>query len=72
MLGFPDATTEFKFDLSLNYKISGIIHCYSDQKPTLVVRRMMLLYYFCLSVSFVLLVRVLSKLPVYWLKMLDL
>ena len=39
MLGFPDATTEFKFDLSLNYKISGIIHCYSDQKPTLVVRR---------------------------------
>ncbi|XP_011405054.1 PREDICTED: probable ATP-dependent DNA helicase HFM1 [Amphimedon queenslandica] len=36
VLGFPDASTEFKFDLSLNYKISGIIQCYSDQKPTLV------------------------------------
>uniref|UniRef100_A0A1X7UX46 Uncharacterized protein n=1 Tax=Amphimedon queenslandica TaxID=400682 RepID=A0A1X7UX46_AMPQE len=36
VLGFPDASTEFKFDLSLNYKISGIIQCYSNQKPTLV------------------------------------
>ena len=37
VLGYPDATTEFKFDLTLNYKISGIIQCYSEQKPTLVV-----------------------------------
>ena len=37
VLGYPDATTEFKFDLSLNYKISGMIQCYSEQKPTLVV-----------------------------------
>ncbi|XP_019851762.1 PREDICTED: probable ATP-dependent DNA helicase HFM1 [Amphimedon queenslandica] len=36
VLGFPDASTEFKFDLSLSYKISGIIQCYSNQKPTLV------------------------------------
>eukprot|EP00731_Ephydatia_muelleri_P023090 Em0015g673a len=36
VLGYPDATTEFKFDLSLNYKISGMIQCYSEQKPTLV------------------------------------
>ena len=30
-------TTNFKFDLSLNYKLSGIIHTYSENKPTLVV-----------------------------------
>ena len=38
MLGYPDANSEFKFDLSLNYRLSGVIQCYSDQKPTLVVR----------------------------------
>ena len=37
MLGYPDANSEFKFDLSLNYRLSGVIQCYSDQKPTLVV-----------------------------------
>ena len=37
VLGYPDANSEFKFDLSLNYRLSGVIQCYSDQKPTLVV-----------------------------------
>ncbi|XP_039590583.1 probable ATP-dependent DNA helicase HFM1 [Polypterus senegalus] len=38
VLGFPciNNQTEFKFDLSLNYKLSNIIQTYSDQKPTLV------------------------------------
>ncbi|XP_040264677.1 probable ATP-dependent DNA helicase HFM1 [Bufo bufo] len=38
VLGFPynSNQTEFKFDLSLNYKIAGVIQTYSDQKPTLV------------------------------------
>ena len=37
VLSYPDATTDFKFNLSLNYKLSNVIHCYSDHKPTLVV-----------------------------------
>ncbi|XP_060058042.1 probable ATP-dependent DNA helicase HFM1 isoform X2 [Erinaceus europaeus] len=38
VLGFPcsDNQTEFKFDLTLNYKIASVIQTYSDQKPTLV------------------------------------
>ncbi|KAF6109034.1 helicase for meiosis 1 [Phyllostomus discolor] len=38
VLGFPCCSnqTEFKFDLSLNYKIANVIQTYSDQKPTLV------------------------------------
>ncbi|XP_063061418.1 probable ATP-dependent DNA helicase HFM1 [Engraulis encrasicolus] len=38
VLGFPCSTnqTEFKFDLSLNYKMANIIQTYSDQKPSLV------------------------------------
>ncbi|KAF4793067.1 hypothetical protein TURU_114568 [Turdus rufiventris] len=38
VLGFPcsDNQTEFKFDLTLNYKIAGIIQMYSEQKPALV------------------------------------
>ncbi|MBN3313268.1 HFM1 helicase, partial [Atractosteus spatula] len=38
VLGFPCSSnqTEFKFDLSLNYKIASVIQTYSDQKPTLV------------------------------------
>uniref|UniRef100_A0A3Q3LBA5 Probable ATP-dependent DNA helicase HFM1 n=1 Tax=Mastacembelus armatus TaxID=205130 RepID=A0A3Q3LBA5_9TELE len=38
VLGFPCSPnqTEFKFDLSLNYKMANIIQIYSDQKPTLV------------------------------------
>ncbi|XP_048020900.1 probable ATP-dependent DNA helicase HFM1 isoform X2 [Megalobrama amblycephala] len=38
VLGFPCGSNqnEFKFDLSLNYKISNVIQTYSDQKPTLV------------------------------------
>lgn len=40
VLGFPcgNKQTEFKFDLSLNYKMASIIQTYSEQKPTLVVR----------------------------------
>ncbi|KAM3865988.1 putative ATP-dependent DNA helicase HFM1 [Diretmus argenteus] len=38
VLGFPSSPnqTEFKFDLSLNYKMANIIRTYSDQKPSLV------------------------------------
>ncbi|XP_021260589.1 probable ATP-dependent DNA helicase HFM1 isoform X2 [Numida meleagris] len=38
VLGFPcsDSQTEFKFDLTLNYKIASVIQAYSDQKPVLV------------------------------------
>ncbi|XP_071346356.1 probable ATP-dependent DNA helicase HFM1 isoform X2 [Trachinotus anak] len=38
VLGFPcnPNQTEFKFDLSLNYKMANIIQTYSDQKPALV------------------------------------
>ncbi|XP_012657111.1 probable ATP-dependent DNA helicase HFM1 isoform X1 [Otolemur garnettii] len=38
VLGFPYTSnqTEFKFDLTLNYKIASVIQTYSDQKPTLV------------------------------------
>ncbi|XP_061796981.2 probable ATP-dependent DNA helicase HFM1 isoform X1 [Nerophis lumbriciformis] len=38
VLGFPCSTnqTEFKFDLSLNYKMANVIQTYSDQKPALV------------------------------------
>ena len=40
VLGFPKGNnySEFRFDFSLNYKLSGIIQTYSDRKPTLVVR----------------------------------
>ncbi|OXB53021.1 hypothetical protein ASZ78_010653 [Callipepla squamata] len=40
VLGFPcsDSQTEFKFDLTLNYKIASVIQAYSDQKPVLVVQ----------------------------------
>ncbi|XP_008066461.1 probable ATP-dependent DNA helicase HFM1 [Carlito syrichta] len=38
VLGFPcyNNQTEYKFDLTLNYKIASVIQTYSDQKPTLV------------------------------------
>ncbi|KAM6217096.1 putative ATP-dependent DNA helicase HFM1 [Rhynchocyon petersi] len=38
VLGFPcgNNQTEFKFDLTLNYKIASVIQTYSEQKPTLV------------------------------------
>ncbi|XP_043376622.1 probable ATP-dependent DNA helicase HFM1 isoform X5 [Chelonia mydas] len=38
VLGFPCSSnqTEFKFDLTLNYKIASVIQTYSEQKPTLV------------------------------------
>ena len=39
VLGFPCSPNQndFKFDLSLNYKMANIIQTYSDQKPALVV-----------------------------------
>ncbi|XP_078012699.1 putative ATP-dependent DNA helicase HFM1 [Phascolarctos cinereus] len=38
VLGFPWSgnQNEFKFDLSLNYKVASVIQTYSNQKPTLV------------------------------------
>ncbi|XP_072297913.1 probable ATP-dependent DNA helicase HFM1 [Eucyclogobius newberryi] len=38
VLGFPcnPTQTEFKFDLTLNYKMANIIQTYSEQKPSLV------------------------------------
>uniref|UniRef100_A0A3P8WLM6 Probable ATP-dependent DNA helicase HFM1 n=1 Tax=Cynoglossus semilaevis TaxID=244447 RepID=A0A3P8WLM6_CYNSE len=38
VLGFPcgQNQTEFKFDLSLNYRMANVIQTYSDQKPALV------------------------------------
>ncbi|NWH78665.1 HFM1 helicase, partial [Piaya cayana] len=38
VLGFPcsDSQSEFKFDLTLNYKIPSVIQTYSEQKPALV------------------------------------
>uniref|UniRef100_A0AAV2JRF2 DNA 3'-5' helicase n=1 Tax=Knipowitschia caucasica TaxID=637954 RepID=A0AAV2JRF2_KNICA len=38
VLGFPcsSSQTEFKFDLTLNYKMANIIQTYSEHKPTLV------------------------------------
>uniref|UniRef100_A0A8C5R4H0 Probable ATP-dependent DNA helicase HFM1 n=1 Tax=Leptobrachium leishanense TaxID=445787 RepID=A0A8C5R4H0_9ANUR len=38
VLGFPCGSnkTDFKFDLTLNYKMAGVIQTYSEQKPTLV------------------------------------
>ncbi|XP_035279407.1 probable ATP-dependent DNA helicase HFM1 isoform X1 [Anguilla anguilla] len=38
VLGFPCSSgqNDFKFDLSLNYKMANVIQTYSDEKPTLV------------------------------------
>ncbi|KAI8504903.1 ATP-dependent DNA helicase MER3 [Branchiostoma belcheri] len=44
-LQFTTSSSEFRFDLSLNYKIPGVIQTYSDQKPTLVIL-------FCLGVAY--------------------
>lgn len=47
VLGYPSGSnqTEYKFDLTLNYKVAGVIQTYSNQKPTLVVR----IFFFTLS-----------------------
>ena len=39
VIGYPssDNMSEFRFDLSLNYKLASVIQIYSEQKPTLVV-----------------------------------
>lgn len=51
VLGFPCSNnqTEFKFDLTLNYKIASVVQTYSDQKPTLVVRIIGYLFLVCCS-----------------------
>ncbi|CAI8023476.1 Probable ATP-dependent DNA helicase HFM1, partial [Geodia barretti] len=36
VLSYPSSTSDFKFNLSLNYRLSSVIHTYSDQKPCLV------------------------------------
>ncbi|GIY11829.1 probable ATP-dependent DNA helicase HFM1 [Caerostris darwini] len=38
IIGYPcsDHTSEFRFDLSLSYKLGHVIHTYSEGKPTLV------------------------------------
>ena len=39
VLGYncSENTSEFKFDITLNYKLASIIETYSNKKPTLVV-----------------------------------
>ena len=40
VLGYPYAEnkqSEFQFDLTLSYKLAGVIKTYSEDKPTLVV-----------------------------------
>lgn len=38
VLGYPteESWSDYRFDLSLNYKIVAVIHTYSENKPTLV------------------------------------
>lgn len=47
VLGFPcsDNQTEFKFDLTLNYKIASVIQTYSEQKPALVVQQLLFIMF---------------------------
>jgi len=52
VLGFyfnEEKGSAFHFDMSLNYKLAGIIHTYSENKPTLVVRKHSSLHEFILS-----------------------
>lgn len=51
VLGFPcsDNQTEFKFDLTLNYKIASIIQTYSEQKPALVVQQLFFIVFEIIS-----------------------
>lgn len=39
VLGYPfsEKLSDFKFDLTLNYKLSNIIQTYAENKPTLIV-----------------------------------
>ena len=39
VLGFSCSTnnSQFKFDISLNYKLANVINTYSENKPTLIV-----------------------------------
>ncbi|XP_065890770.1 probable ATP-dependent DNA helicase HFM1 isoform X2 [Dysidea avara] len=36
VLGYPESASSFKFDMSLNYRLAGVIQSFSDNKPTLV------------------------------------
>ena len=46
VLGYDcrDNWTEFRFDLSLNYRLSSVITNYSDNKPTLVITKPLILH----------------------------
>jgi len=37
VLGYPESASSFKFDMSLNYRLAGVIQSFSENKPTLVV-----------------------------------
>ena len=39
VLGYPasEQTSEFRFDLTLNYRLPSVIQTYAEGKPTLVV-----------------------------------
>ncbi len=46
VLGYPfsENSSDFKFDMSLDYKLSGVIQTYSDNKPTIVVYFLLFLF----------------------------
>ncbi len=50
VLGYPfsENSSDFKFDMSLDYKLSGVIQTYSDNKPTIVVYFLL----FCLLIFY--------------------
>ena len=37
VLGYNQTSTNYKFDISLDYKLASVIQQYSEHKPTLVV-----------------------------------
>lgn len=54
VLGYPcsDKQTDFKFDFGLNYKLSNIVQTYSENRPTLIVRRNLTYHVITFSGSF--------------------
>ena len=44
--------SDFKFDYSLNYKLTSLVQNYSDRKPTLIVCSHSALNVFCPSTMF--------------------
>ena len=73
VLGYPESTSSFKFDMSLNYRLAGVIQSFSENKPTLVVSVIVKVSVPHVPLpSSVPLVKQLSKQQQHWLKMLDL